>query len=77
MNLKDSSIGIKAASIEDSVFPLMKFSNLLLQLLVYVLKSRKAERERTKGFMVMSNIKARGCNSHMYQCSVLQRVGIV
>lgn len=46
MNLKDTSIGIKAAGIENGIFPLVETCNFLLQVLVDALK-RREEQEST------------------------------
>lgn len=40
-NLKDTSVGIKAAGIENGIFPLVETCNLLLQVFVYALKRRE------------------------------------
>jgi len=37
-NLKDTSVGIKAAGVENGIFPLVETCDLLLQVLVYALK---------------------------------------
>lgn len=47
MNLKDPSVGIKAAGIENGIFPLVETCNLLLQVFVYALK-RGEERSRSQ-----------------------------
>lgn len=46
MNLKDTSIGIKAAGIENGIFPLVESCDFLLQVLVYAL-NRRQEQEST------------------------------
>lgn len=48
MNLKDPSVGIKAAGIENGIFPLVETCDLLLQVFVYALK-RGEEQESTVG----------------------------
>lgn len=39
-NLKESRVSIEAARVEDAVLPLVKLCELLLQVFVYVLRTR-------------------------------------
>lgn len=48
MNLKDTSIGIKAAGIENGIFPLVESCDFLLQVLVYALNRRQEQKSTVR-----------------------------
>lgn len=49
MNLKDASVGIEAAGIENGIFPLVETGDFLLQVLVDALKRRDRSRNQQWG----------------------------
>lgn len=53
MNLKDTSVGIKAAGIENGIFPLVETCDFLLQVLVYALKRRKEQESTVEQYMFL------------------------
>lgn len=57
-NLKDTSVGIKAAGVENGVFPLVEMRDLLLQVLVYALKRREERSERRRWGSTSSHLPA-------------------